>query len=69
MLLLKCPKCGHEMRCSPKGSISGKKKRCVYCGKAFKIEGNIVKEISLRVKAPHEKIKRGKINEYKIETL
>jgi Zn ribbon nucleic-acid-binding protein len=45
MLLLKCPKCGHKMRCSPKGSISGKKKRCVYCGKAFKIDGNIAKEI------------------------
>lgn len=50
MLLLKCPKCGHEMRCSPRGSISGKKKRCVYCGRAFRIEGNIAGEIAVKKK-------------------
>jgi hypothetical protein len=33
------------MKCAPSGSISKKKKVCVYCGKAFRIEGNISKKI------------------------
>ncbi|MCM2324881.1 MAG: hypothetical protein NDI94_00310 [Candidatus Woesearchaeota archaeon] len=49
MLLLKCPKCKHEMKYNPSGELKGKKKRCVYCGFSFSIltkEGNnIVREL------------------------
>lgn len=45
MLLLKCPKCGNQMKCNPKaGELAGKTKRCVYCGRTFRIMGNILKQ-------------------------
>jgi hypothetical protein len=38
MLLLQCPKCKNRMKADPKaGSLTEKKKRCVYCGHTFKI--------------------------------
>ena len=52
MFLLKCSSCGNTMKYQPKGgSVIGKKKRCVYCGKTFTVHSNplkssIVKEIS-----------------------
>lgn len=52
MLLLQCPKCGNRMRYqenlnSPHkaSNIATKSKKCVYCGKTFKIQGRIVKEV------------------------
>ena len=46
MLLLKCPKCGNQMKCNPlPGELAGKSKRCVYCGRSFKIIGNIAKQL------------------------
>jgi uncharacterized Zn-finger protein len=45
MLLLKCPKCGNKMKCNPKaGELKDKSKRCVYCGRSFKLIGNIAKQ-------------------------
>ncbi len=46
MLILKCPKCGNQMRCEPRpGELTGKKKMCVYCGRSFGIIGNIAKRL------------------------
>jgi len=48
LLLLKCPKCGNKMKYSPAKSSRKpaaerkKSKKCVYCGKTFKVEDNIV---------------------------
>jgi len=45
MFVLKCPKCGNKMKCEPQeGAISGKSKKCVYCGRSFKIKGRVVSE-------------------------
>jgi transposase-like protein len=47
MFKVKCPKCKQEMLCSPlnnKKAISSKYKRCVYCGKTFKITENILEK-------------------------
>jgi uncharacterized Zn finger protein len=43
-LILKCPSCKNNMKyASLKKEISKCRKRCVYCGKTFKILGNILK--------------------------
>lgn len=47
MLLLRCPKCGHDMKYQEMSQLDRKKaKRCVYCGKSFKVVDHIVKKIS-----------------------
>jgi len=43
IFLVKCPKCGHEMKCAPRGNITESIKKCVYCGRSFKIHSNINK--------------------------
>ena len=46
MLLLKCPKCKHDMKCQPNSkNLKGKRKICVYCGKSFSVKNNIVKAL------------------------
>ena len=51
MLIVKCPQCKHNQNYDPKaGSLSEKSKKCVYCGKSFKVHSDlkksrIVKEI------------------------
>jgi len=46
MLLLKCPKCKHNMKYQAKSMILAKKrKQCVYCGKSFLVGENIVKKL------------------------
>lgn len=45
MKLLKCPKCGNTMNYMPRNTLTVKnKKRCVYCGKTFKVVDYIMKE-------------------------
>jgi len=44
MLLLKCPGCLNKMKYSSSRGGSGKRKKCVYCGRRFKVEGNIVRK-------------------------
>lgn len=48
MFLLRCPKCGNQMKYSPSGSLDGKKKRCVYCGRTFTVHSNIEKSTIIR---------------------
>jgi len=44
MLLLKCPRCKNNMKYQPTNSeLSTKVKRCVYCGRTYKVKENIVK--------------------------
>jgi len=44
--LVKCPKCKHDMKYQTEDSILSKKvKRCVYCGRSFKVIDRIVKRI------------------------
>jgi len=43
IFLVKCPKCGKEMKCSPRTEINTAVKKCVYCGRSFKIHSNIRK--------------------------
>jgi hypothetical protein len=46
MFLLRCPNCKNQMKCNPKGNVlSGKSKRCVYCGKSFSVKNNIIQQI------------------------
>ncbi len=46
MFLLKCPKCGNKMKYQSKGIVlTGKRKRCVYCGKSYKIRDSIIKKL------------------------
>ncbi|HLG24922.1 MAG TPA: hypothetical protein VI564_08380 [Candidatus Nanoarchaeia archaeon] len=46
MFLLKCPKCKNEMKYQNMDiSLSGKKKRCVYCGFSMGVNKTIVKKI------------------------
>jgi len=37
ILLVKCPKCGKNMKVAPRIDVTKATKRCVYCGKSFKI--------------------------------
>ena len=41
-LLLRCPQCKNQMKYQPKGSVIGKKKACVYCGKSFDVRKNVL---------------------------
>ena len=42
MLEVKCPSCHHIMKYQPKeGTITEKVKRCVYCGRSFKIHASL----------------------------
>ena len=46
MLLLRCPKCKQTMKYQPKDVILTKKvKRCVYCGRSYRVGKNIVKKL------------------------
>ena len=46
MLLLRCPKCKQKMKYQPRDVILTKKvKRCVYCGKSFKVWENIIQKL------------------------
>ncbi len=46
ILLLKCPKCGNKMKYQGQNMILiGKRKRCVYCGKWFKVRDRIVEKV------------------------
>ena len=40
MLTVKCPSCGHEQKTDPK-NVSKSVKRCVYCGKSFKVHTHV----------------------------
>lgn len=45
ILLLRCPKCKNNMKYNATSIyLSDKRKRCVYCGKSFKIKDNILKK-------------------------
>jgi uncharacterized protein YbaR (Trm112 family) len=43
-LLLHCPKCKNNMLYEPRGSIIGKSKACVYCGRHFRVKSAVLKE-------------------------
>ena len=45
MFLVKCPKCKHDMKVQPPKNISTARKVCVYCGKSFKVNDRIIKQI------------------------
>ena len=43
MLLLQCPNCKNRMKYqSTDGYVFKKVKKCVYCGRSFKVSENIV---------------------------
>jgi len=42
-MLLRCPKCGHDQKYLPsKPGLVGKSRKCVYCGRSFKVSTHIV---------------------------
>jgi len=44
VFILRCPRCKNEMKYQSKDSILIKKrKKCVYCGKDFKVSDYIIK--------------------------
>ncbi|MCC7574041.1 hypothetical protein KO361_00415 [Candidatus Woesearchaeota archaeon] len=47
MFVVRCDRCGNDQKVAPriKGrwEVSGKSKRCVYCGKTFKIHSDFSK--------------------------
>ena len=46
MFLLQCPNCKNKMKYqTPKPLTEKNRKRCVYCGKSFKIREQIIKKI------------------------
>ena len=46
MFLLKCPKCGNDMKYQTSDNILSKKvKKCVYCGRSFTVKKHIVKRL------------------------
>jgi len=46
MFLLKCPKCNNTQNYqSSTITLTGKRKKCVYCGNSFKVHENILKKI------------------------
>ncbi|GIU69404.1 MAG: hypothetical protein KatS3mg002_0640 [Candidatus Woesearchaeota archaeon] len=50
MIIVKCPKCKHNMKYEPqKGRITKKNKRCVYCGYTFKVHSNIEKSRIIKI--------------------
>lgn len=46
LITVHCPRCRHDMLYRPsvreRGEVSGKKKRCVYCGYTFSVHPSIV---------------------------
>jgi len=42
MQRLRCPKCKNQMNYESVGRITKKRKRCVYCGKSFKVSESTV---------------------------
>ncbi|MEK6963330.1 MAG: hypothetical protein AABX70_02795 [Nanoarchaeota archaeon] len=42
-LVVRCPKCRKSMRCDPRIDITKAIKRCVYCGRYFKIHSTLDK--------------------------
>ena len=44
MFVVRCPECRHTMRYHPTktGVVSSKTKKCVYCGRSFKIHPSYV---------------------------
>lgn len=50
MIIVKCPKCKHEMKYNPKsGAITSKSKCCVYCGHIFKIHSTLEKSRIVKI--------------------
>ena len=50
MLVVKCPGCGHDQRYQPRGGrIQEKAKRCVYCGRSFKVHASMPKSRIVKV--------------------
>ncbi|MBW2983654.1 hypothetical protein KY361_00910 [Candidatus Woesearchaeota archaeon] len=46
MFLLKCPKCGNKMKYDSRGQVlTGKRKRCVYCGFSMSVNKSIIKKL------------------------
>jgi|TARA_B100002003_G_C14119361_1_gene538320 predicted RNA-binding Zn-ribbon protein involved in translation (DUF1610 family) len=46
ILLLRCPKCGNKMKYQAKDMIlTGKRKRCVYCGFSMSAGKCIIKKV------------------------
>lgn len=46
LFLLKCSNCGHDQKYHTDNLIlTGKKKRCVYCGKTFSVRSHLVKRL------------------------
>ena len=44
ILLLLCPKCKNKMKYQTTDIyLTGKRKRCVYCGNSFKVKDNRIK--------------------------
>ncbi|MEM0231252.1 MAG: hypothetical protein QXW00_00530 [Candidatus Woesearchaeota archaeon] len=41
VLVVRCPFCSHNMKYAPKEMRPSNRKRCVYCGRYFKVEGNL----------------------------
>ena len=41
MFLVQCPGCGQQMKTRPRKKVKDSVKRCVYCGKSFKIHCNV----------------------------
>ena len=42
ILKVKCPNCNNTQKYGPKGNdLKNKSKRCVYCGRTFKIYKNV----------------------------
>ncbi|HIH32260.1 TPA: hypothetical protein HA235_06140 [Candidatus Woesearchaeota archaeon] len=51
MILVKCPKCKHNMNYLPQsGMLTTKSKRCVYCGHTFKIHSDQKRSRIARIK-------------------
>lgn len=49
MLLVRCPKCGKDQKYQPGGGmITEKSKRCVYCGRSFKVHSSLPKSRIVR---------------------
>gem|GEM_PF-1095639 len=45
ILILRCPKCKNNMKYNAASILlADKRKRCVYCGRSFKIKDNIIKK-------------------------
>lgn len=42
--VLRCPGCKNSMKYAPLKGGSGKRKRCVYCGRSFSVAGNTVRK-------------------------